>query len=178
MRTIKEMTMGELAAFISNHLKKHGIEVVLSGGGCVSIYSDNRYVSSDLDFIDNRSTKRRKLKDALAEIGFYEENRYFKHPDTQIIVEFPSGPPAIGAEPVKEPVIREFTTGKLKLLSPTDCVKDRLAGYYHWKDRQCLEQAILVAKAQDVDFGEIERWSKREGKGSEFRQIKKLLIKA
>lgn len=170
--------MGELAAFISSRLRKHDIDVVLSGGGCVSIYSDNRYVSWDLDFIDNRATKPRKLKDALAEIGFYEENRYFKHPDTQIIVEFPSGPLAIGAEPVKEPVIREFTTGKLKLLSPTDCVKDRLAAYYHWKDRQCLEQAILVAKAQDVDLGEIERWSKREAKGSEFRQIKKLLIKA
>ena len=31
----------------------------------------------------------------------------------------------------------------LKLLSPTDCVKDRLAAYYHWNDRQSLEQAIL-----------------------------------
>ena len=59
-----------------------------------------------------------------------------------------------------------------------DMSMGELAAYYHWKDRQCLEQAILVAKAQDVDLGEIERWSKREGKGSEFRQIKKLLIKA
>jgi hypothetical protein len=178
VKPIREMSVGELAAFISSHLRSHGIDVVLSGGSCVSIYSDQKYVSSDLDFIDNRATKPRRLMEVLAEIGFYAENRYFKHPETELIVEFPSGPLSAGREPIKEVAILEFSTGKLRLISPTDCVKDRLAGYYYWNDRQCLEQSILVADAKEVDLLEIERWSKNEGKLREFRKIQKLLARA
>jgi hypothetical protein len=32
MKSIKEMTQGELAAFIQSHLREKGIDVVLSGG--------------------------------------------------------------------------------------------------------------------------------------------------
>ena len=54
----------------------------------------------------------------------------------------------------------EFETGKLFLLSATDCVKDRLAAYYYWDDLQSLEQAVLVAKSKEIDISEIRRWSK------------------
>ena len=65
MKSIKEMSTGELAAFISSYLRTHDIDVVLTGGGCVSIYSENIYVSFDLDFIDNQFTKRSKIREAL-----------------------------------------------------------------------------------------------------------------
>jgi hypothetical protein len=45
MKSIKDMTNTELAAFIESHLLEKGIYVVLSGGACVSIYSSNKYVS-------------------------------------------------------------------------------------------------------------------------------------
>ena len=61
----------------------------------------------------------------------------------------------------------------LKLLSPTDCVKDRLAAYYHWNDRPSLEQAVLVCQNQSVDLDEVERWSKSEGKGDKFKLFRK-----
>jgi len=165
------MTVGELAAYISSHLRDHGIEVVLSGGSCVAIYSRGKYVSLDLDFIDSRATKRAKIREALKEIGFQEKNRYFIHPDTQFFLEFPSGPLSVGREPVREISIMEFSTGLLKIISPTDCVKDRLAAYYHWGDRQALEQAVLVAEENKVDLDEIAAWSRGEGKLTEFQQI-------
>jgi hypothetical protein len=176
VKPVKEMSVGELAAFISTHLEKHGMEVVLSGGSCVAIYSNNQYVSPDLDFIERRSTKRKKLKEALGEIGFVEQNRYFKHPETELIVEFPAGPLAVGREPVQDIIVMEFSTGSVKLISPSDCVKDRLAAFFHWQDQQSLAQAVLVAQAQDIDLSEIERWSRREGKLKEFQKIKKLLV--
>jgi hypothetical protein len=46
VKPVKEMSVGELAAFISTHLKENGLEVVLSGGSCVAIYSHNQYVSA------------------------------------------------------------------------------------------------------------------------------------
>jgi hypothetical protein len=58
------------------------------------------------------------------------------------------------------------------MISPTDCVKDRLTWYYYSNDTQCLQQAILVATANVVDLAEIERWSKAEGKHTAFTQIK------
>ena len=171
MKTKKEMTIGELAAYVCEHLRKNDVQAVLSGGACVSVYSHNQYQSYDLDFIENIPSTRKRLKRIMEKIGFVEHERYYKHPDTQFFVEFPPGPLAVGDEPVKTIHEIKLSTGKLFLLSPTDCIKDRLAGYYHWNDRQCLEQAILVARENPVDLHEIERWSRHEGKSKEFQEI-------
>jgi hypothetical protein len=172
------MSIGEFGAFVASHLKSRGIDVVLSGGSCVTIYSQNKYMSYDLDFIERKGVGRRRIKAALKEAGFTEKDRYFIHPDSQYFVEFPPGPLAVGDEPVKEVLELSFETGCLQLLSATECVKDRLAAYYHWKDLQCLEQAVMVASAHPVDLLELERWSQREGMSEEFEKIKTLLSQA
>ena len=64
------MNLGELAAFIDTHLRDKGINVVLSGGASVSIYSDHKYVSKDLDFIGRYSIDHKKVESAMMEIGF------------------------------------------------------------------------------------------------------------
>lgn len=175
MKPIREMTVGEFGAFVADHLRSRGIEVVLTGGSCVTIHSRNRYLSFDLDFVGGAGAERKKLHAALLDLGFVEKNRYFIHPESPYFVEFPSGPLAVGGEPVKEVVELKFSTGRLRLLSPTDCVKDRLAAYYHWRDLQCLEQAILVAADNAVDLAEIERWSAHEGMLAEFGKVQSRL---
>jgi len=50
-------------------------------------------------------------------------------------------------------------------------VLDRLAAFYHWRDRQGLDQAVLVAAQQVVDLDEIERWSVREGHAEAHREF-------
>lgn len=176
MKQVKEMSLGELAAYVCTHLRKNGIRCVLTGGACVSIYTENRYESYDLDFIENVSSKRKDIIKALARIGFIEHNKYFKHADTKYFIEFPSGPLAIGKEPVRATSKIIFDTGKLTLLSPTDCVKDRLAAYYHWNDKQCLDQAIMITEDNNIDIVEIQRWSEQEGKVLEFNSIKERLL--
>jgi len=161
--SLSELGIGELAAYIAEHLHSKGIETVLVGGACISIYSANEYSSFDLDFIITGSSTRQKVRGALAEISFTEESRYFINPQTPFFVEFPSGPLAIGDEPPSEISTLRFSTGNLRLLSPTDCVKDRLAAFYHWKDQQSLEQAILVARDHAIDVAEVRRWSVSEG---------------
>ncbi len=178
MKPVAKMSLGELAAFVCTRLRKHGIKAVLSGGACVTIYTCNLYESHDLDFVENAPTKRKLIKEALGEIGFVEKDRYFKHADTDFIVEFPAGPLAVGSEPVRDIEEMEFSTGRLSLLSPTDCVKDRLAAYYHWDDPQCLEQALLVTEAARVDLKEIQRWSGAENKSAEYERIRKRLSDA
>ncbi len=173
MKPITEMSIGELAAYICSQLSDHGIDTVLTGGGCVTIYSENRYQSKDLDFIENVSSGRRKLTAALAVIGFKPNNdRYYIHPDTSFYLEFPPGPLAIGDQPAGPPVTMEFETGTLRILSPTDCIKDRLAAFFYWNDRQGLEQAVMVAKANPHDLKEIERWADAEGESGKFSEFK------
>ena len=166
------MNRVELAGFISQKLIEAGIHAVLSGGSCVSIYSSDQYVSMDLDFVNAGFTKRERIHKVMTAAGFREHNRYFIHPDTELFIEFPPGPLAVGDEPVKE--INEICTpcGTLKIISPTDCVKDRLTWFYHDDDRDCLEQALLVAISHNIDFAEVLRWSKSEGKLNEFEYFK------
>jgi hypothetical protein len=175
MKLIKNMNQVELAAYVQSHLQKEGINVVLSGGSAVSFYSDNKYVSNDLDLIIANFAKRRDIKSVMERIGFHEKGRYFINPETQFLIEFPQGPLSVGEEPVK--VIKEFelATGILRIISATDCVKDRLCAYYFWNDQQGLMQAVLVSKKQRINLKEIKRWSKVEGKEQEFEVFKKKL---
>jgi len=124
MKTVREMSVGEFGAYVAGHLKSSGVDVVLTGGSCVTIYSNNRYTSYDLDFVSDRGADKKKIKLTLLSLGFYEKNRYFVHPQSKFFVEFPSGPLAVGDEPVREIVELEFATGRLRVLSPTDCVNE------------------------------------------------------
>jgi hypothetical protein len=65
----------------------------------------------------------------------------------------------------------KLSTGTLRVISPTDCVKDRLASYFHFGDRQGLVQASMVAKQNTVDVKEIRRWSEGEGQLAKFNDF-------
>jgi hypothetical protein len=174
---LKNLPLKEFAILISDHLSRNRIDTVLSGGACVSIYTKNKYISYDLDFVLLSSDDQKKVRRVLEEIGFYEEKRYLRHKDSEYFLDFISPPLSVGSEPVKK--IAEIKEGgrTLRLLSVTDCVKDRLAAYYHWGDRQALEQAILVCRDNKVDFKEVERWSKIEGMSNKYRMFKDYLEK-
>ena len=174
-KKIGDMSLKELAFYISDFLRRNGVEAVLTGGACVSIYSENKYLSYDLDFVIQRYRDGVNVREVLAGIGFFERDQSFYHEYTDYFIEFVPGPLAVGSEPVKD--ISELKSGSLKLriISPTECVKDRLAAFYHWSDIQSLQQAVMVAKEQDIDLEEIERWSKNEMMGNRFAEFKKLL---
>jgi len=175
LKSISEMTQGELAAYIDSHLREKGIQVVLSGGAAVAVYSGNKYVSKDLDFITRYTIDHDKIESAMRKIGFERKGRYYHHSQTPYYVEFISGPPSIGQDPIEEIYEVEMVTGKIRIISPTDSVKDRLAAYYHWGDRQSLEQAILVARSNPVNIDSVKAWSIREGKEEKFEIFKQLL---
>lgn len=52
---------------------------------------------------------------------------YFEHLDTEFGIEFPSGPLMAGEECIEKVAERKTAVGTLRLLTPTDSVKDRLA---------------------------------------------------
>jgi len=172
VKSIGHMSQAEVAALVCAHLAGQGIQVVLSGGAAVAIYSDNRYVSQDVDLVNLYQVRHTILREQMKVLGFDEEGRYFRHPESNTLVEFPPGPLAVGAEPVVNTHSLQLPTGVLQLISPTDCIKDRLAAYYHWGDRQALAQAVLVAAHQRFDMEEVTRWSRAEGHARAFRTFR------
>lgn len=159
--------LAELGSIVSEALRERGIDAFLSGGAVVSIYTKNKYQSFDLDFVS--MADRSKIKQVMIELGFSpDKGRMFVHPHSEFTVEFPGSALRVG-----EALITEFNelktrSGVLKLLTPTDCVKDRLAAFYHWNDRQGLDQAVWVTLAQPVKISEIKQWSQGEGKAEAF----------
>lgn len=161
MKLSKSTSLSELAGFITNHLQQKGIQTTLVGGAVVTIYSDNEYQSRDLDFISPSDNK--EITEAMAEIGFVRKGKDFYHVDTDFTVEFPTGPIAIGNDiPVKPDGQIKTKSGFIRLLSPTQCIMDRLAWFYHYNDRQCLDQALAVAKNHKINFSKIKIWSEKE----------------
>ena len=166
--SVKTMSMQELGGFICDALKAKGIHVVLSGGSCVQIYSRGEYTSYDLDLINQYNEQFKKIQTTMEELGFKEHNRYFTHEDIPLFIEFPSGPLGVGDAPVEEIAEIDTEAGVLRLLTPTDCIKDRLAAYYHWDDEQCLQQAIWVAQQNRFDMSSVKQWSLKEGMEEKF----------
>ncbi len=164
------MGIEDVAAIVSQALSNSDISAVLTGGAVVSIYSKNEYQSYDLDFIS--SATEIDIARCMLQIGFKKnKDRYFKNPNTQFFVEFPTGPLSIGSYSVKDWAKKKNKFGTIKLLTPTHCTMDRLAGFYFWNDKQNLEQAKMIVKKYPVNLKMIQQWSKNEGCSQQYKEF-------
>lgn len=105
-------------------------------------------------------------------IGFTAQGRVFIHSDTRFSVEFPPGPIGIGNEEPINPEGKVDVDGvTITLLSPTQSIMDRLAAFFHWNDRQSLDQAVWIAQSQQhaVSIEKITTWATREGQLDKLR---------
>jgi hypothetical protein len=163
----KSMTLSDFAFVVYQSLKSRKIEAVLSGGAVVSVYTSNEYESRDLDFISPNLAK--DINRAMVSMGFSKSGQNYRHPNTEFTVEFPPGPLAVGDELLND--VKETTIGgrKIKILSPTDAIKDRLAGWFHFHDPQNLEQARMLYHAVGGDLKKIKKWAAGEGALEQFK---------
>jgi hypothetical protein len=153
----------ELWRHVAVHLEASGIGVVLVGGAVVAVYTEGAYRSGDLDFVPERLFEDR-IDSCMQGLGFHRRGRHYEHPACRhLFIEFVAGPLGIGNDTNIVPWRESVEGHDLKILSPTDCVCDRLASYIHFQARECLDQAVLVAKAHPMDWRRIERWCRDEG---------------
>ncbi len=170
MKITKSMKRKDFAAVVVRQLEKHGISCVLVGGACVSIYTNEKHASHDLDFISPHSHE--SISDSLAEIGFQKEGRYFTHINSKLYVEFPTGPVAIGNQtPIKPEGELKVKNTVIQMYSPTQCVMDRLAAWFHWNDRRSLIHALWVCEKHPINLDKIKRWAAKEDQTAKFEQF-------
>lgn len=164
MINFQNCTEKELWEFVAVELSKSGLKNVLVGGAVAAIYSEGIYKSGDLDFvIDSFLVTKKSIETAMSKIGFKKVSRHWVHPEcNHLYVEFCNPPVSIGDEFPITPIEIQKEGVSIYILSPTDCVKDRLASYIHWNALECFDQAVWVAKANLINWPEIKKWCKSE----------------
>lgn len=157
--------------YVAWHLAENGIDTVLVGGAVCAIYSGGAYQSGDLDFV-SRSIMDHKIPEVLQSIGFEKRSgRHYEHSKSRVFVEFVTGPPGIGDDISIKPDYKKVEGNKLYLYSPTDCIRDRLASYIHFKARECLDQAVLVAEKFPFNKAKVKSWCDSEGATEAYREF-------
>lgn len=178
MQSFSNTPIVELAAIVADHLKQRGITVVLVGGLAVEIYSENLYLTKDIDMIDISYQEPAVLGRAMAEIGFSKQGRVYVNDTTDIGVEFPSAPLSVGERLITETTVFESNVGEIPILFAKDVIKDRLAAYFHWQDKQSLVQAVAVMIKHPISLDELKSFCQNESKENEFDLIQQLLHSA
>ena len=159
----------KLGTIVSEALEKAGITATLSGGAAVSIYSENRYQSEDLDFVTSALVD--DLKIALEPLGFVHTGQprlsVFDHPKTKWYLEFPPAPLSFGGTYIAPSECARINTGlgSLRIITPTHSVMDRLIAATAWNEPQSLEQALLVTEhcSLKIDWQALNEWVMHEG---------------
>jgi hypothetical protein len=162
--------------FVATHLSRQGIDTVLVGGAVVTIYSEGAYPSDGLDLVQLNHLSQ-DLPKAMSEIGFeLKDNRHYQHPHCKhLFLEFSSGPIGIGNDTRISPDEMRVDGTVIKIFSPTDCIRDRLASTIHFNAMECLDQAILVAKNQPFNDSRIKKWCASEGSPETYKEFKSRL---
>jgi hypothetical protein len=171
MQDYQDYSMEQLASTIAAHLKAHDIDVVLVGGLAVALYTDNRYLTSDIDMVDVSHQDPAHLQAVMAELGFDKEGRIYTHNSTDIVVEFPAAPLAVGDELISETTTMKGPWGNIPILYAVDVVKDRLAAYIHWQDQQSLVQALCIMLCHGIAPNAIKLFCKNKGMVDQYAQI-------
>ena len=52
--------------------------------------------------------------------------------------------------------------GRLRIITPTLSVMDRLAAYWYHHDRQCWDQAVEIVRRQPIDWEQVREWTASE----------------
>jgi hypothetical protein len=156
-----KITRAELAAIICKAIHEQlGDQPVLVGGAVVSIYTEGRYLSDDLDIVTWRDN--RKLRPVMAGLGFAEKGSYWEHPETNLLVQFLDSPVMIGRKHVKVPSRLRTKAGELPIISPLDSACDRLAWFLSDSDPQTLEQCVDLIVTQKIPLAAVAKWLRGE----------------
>jgi len=76
MHDLLTMTKEEIISFVNEALIKEKIATVLSGGGAVEHYTENKYMSDNMDMINIYNERHSKIKKVMLKLGLQEIVRY------------------------------------------------------------------------------------------------------
>ncbi len=156
------LSLRQIAAKVSDYLEKTGYGPALTGRACAAIHVGALIKPKSLDFV-LREYQVNELADAMRAIGFTNtEMNTFESKRCPFSVVFSPPPISVGDDIVDSLQILKTRDGMIRMLDPTDCVRQRLSMFYRWGDREAFDDAIQVATRHPVDLDLVKRWSEWE----------------
>lgn len=169
-------SLDEMAFTICTAMDRNGITAVLTGEGLAAVYAPDANESQTLHFV-YPLTNASPSVETMRVLGFQRvADGVYRHSDHELTVKSVEGPIAIGEE-----VIQTWSTWHrqdliLHLLTPTDCVRDRLAAAIREDDIDPVQQAAEVAMRHPVDMDLIQNWCGREGGARTYALFSHLIL--
>lgn len=114
----------------------------------------------------------------MAELGFHKQGRVYVNNTTNITVEFPSAPLSVGDELIKSTTHKRVDNKNIPILKVEDVVKDRLAAFIHWQDRQSLIQATAILIKHHLNPTIFKKFCMREGAAEHYQMLEQLYRQA
>jgi len=145
--TFNDLSLTELAAVVSEHLKKYDINVAVVGGSAITSHVPEVYTSEDIDFANPSANSLRDIAHALKAIRFERSGRVFVHPDTRYTVDFVADTPRIDQRFIVDFVAIKTQYGCVLVYKLEDAIADRVAAFLRWSDSESLEVAERAVKA-------------------------------
>jgi hypothetical protein len=152
-----------IAAIITEALEPVGITPIVVGGTAVEFYTVGQYATMDIDFV---GVINEQMKMVLAELGFSKDGRYWRIPQTDVMIEFPSDV-LVGDMDRVQPV--EFGMRKAYFIGVEDLILNRVQEAKHWGYPESGEWArtLMVTHYDGID------WSYCHAKAHEYQCYEK-----
>lgn len=137
-----------IAGIITEALDPLGILPVVVGGTAVEFYTLGQYATIDIDFVGIINDEMKKV---LAGLGFIRDGRYWRIPQTDIMIEFPSEELSGTLDKV-QPV--EFNGRKAYFIGIEDLILNRVQEAKHWNYSESAEWArtLMITHYDDIDW--------------------------
>ncbi len=166
-----KLTLRQAVARLSEHLEDAGHEPVLTGSACAAVYVGASIRPRAINFVIGEYTSG-DLDGTMKKLGFERSSmNHYESKSSPYDVVFSPPPLAVGDDVVRDIATAQARPGKFMLLSPTDCVRQRLSMFYRWGDTEAFAEAVEVARRHEIDLDLVKRWSEWEWCADKFEEF-------
>jgi hypothetical protein len=170
-----KIPLRQVVALIREQLEKSGYDPVLTGKACAAVYIGSQAKLETVDFVIEEYNIN-ELDAAMKKFGFKRLGMHtYKSAKAPFDIVFLPPPLSVGDDVVGKIDTLRARTGKVKLLTPTDCVRQRLSMYYRWGDKEAFEDALKMSKRYEIDFDLVKKWSEWEWCSENYEEFEKAL---
>ncbi len=169
--SIEGLSYRDAAAAICGQLEACGFDPILVGKSCAAIYSTKIMKPDCIEFVISEYMVD-EIEMVMKSLGYsHIGHRTYSGKKTPFQVSFQPPPICVGDNIVDSTGSIKTQKGMLKLLSPTDCARQRLAAYYRFGEPDALDDAVAVAMSHTLDMKLIEKWSHWEWASDKFNEF-------
>ena len=159
-----------IAGIITEALKPLGITPIVVGGTAVEFYTLGQYATLDIDFVGIINDEMKKVLEE--DLGFLKDGRYWRIPQTDIMIEFPSDELAGTADKV-QPV--EYGGRQAYFIGIEDIILNRVQEAKHWNYLDSAEWArtLMITHYDNIDWSYCHKKAHEYDCAEKFEEIQR-----